>query len=398
MQNEKIAIIALIIIIAGALSVYLISENQEDLFSNLFPSDTDAPIVVGNTTVAEGDCIDIQYIGRYATNNTVFDSSYTDDEYTVPGTPLKVFVTTDPTILPPAEYQANYTSGIIEGLMEQLVGTELDETYTFNIPDEKAYGEKKLMEGATFNSSTFAINSLDPNLSLNQTLRVTSLNTSSLSLEWINIDSDSKFTMPQIILGDLSSQVQDEMIIIPPPYFIWENSSEIQSINDDTVTVVTTPTSLESITDTIEQINYGLGEDDIYMLFPDVTTASYDETTITLTSDPTEGNTYNYSLDYFGQTIAILYTIEEVTSDSINISLSYDQSEEKQYITVNMTYSFDRVYEMKKTYTDVPMLYAESLIGPDIQREGYSLHELAGEDLIFEVFIENIIKTSQMDN
>ena len=228
MQNEKIAIIALIIIIAGALSVYLISENQEDLFSNLFPSNTDTPIVVGNTTVAEGDCIDIQYIGRYATNNTVFDSSYTNDEYTVPGTPLKVFVTTDPTILPPADYQANYTSGIIEGLMEQLVGTELDETYTFNIPDEKAYGEKKLIEGATFNSSTFAINSLDPNLSLNQTLKVTSLNTSSLSLEWINIDSDSKFTMPQIILGDLSSQVQDEIIIIPPPYFIWENSSEIQ--------------------------------------------------------------------------------------------------------------------------------------------------------------------------
>jgi len=44
------------------------------------------------------------------------------------------------------------------------------------------------------------------------------------------------------------------------------------------------------------------------------------------------------------------------------------------------------------------MLYAESLIGPDIQREGFSLHDLAGEDLIFEVYIENIIKTSQKDS
>jgi hypothetical protein len=227
---------------------------------------------------------------------------------------------------------------------------------------------------------------------------VTSLNDSSLSLEWINIDTEEPFTMPQIILGDLSSQVQDEMIIIPPPYFIWENSSEIQSINNDTVTVITTPTSLESITDTIEQINYGLGEDDIYMLFPDATTASYDETSITLTSDPIEGDTYNYSLDYFGQTINILYTVEKVTSTSINISLSYDQTEEKQYLNVNKTLSFDRIYEMKKTYTNIPMQYAESLIGPDIQREGYSLHELAGEDLIFEVTIENIIKTSQKDS
>ena len=395
MQNEKIAIIALIVIIAGALSVYLISENQEDLFKNLFPSGNNNPPVTGNKTVAEGDCIDIQYIGRYASNGTVFDSSYTDDNNTVFGTPLKVFVTTDPTKSPPDEYYANYSSGIIEGLMEQLIGLKLGKTYTLEIPANKAYGENKLKMGSIFNSSTFAINSINPNLSLNQTLKVTLLNGSYINLEWIDIDTDLKFTMPQIILGDLSSQIQDEMIIIPPPYFIWENSSEIQTINNDTVTVITTPTTNESITDTIEQINYGLGENDIYMLFPDATKASYNETTITLASDPIEGDTYNYTLDYFGQIINILYTVENVTPTSINISLSYDQSEEKQYIIVNKTYSFDRMYEMKRTYTNIPMMYAESLIGPDIEREGYSLNKLAGEDLVFEVYIENIIKTSE---
>jgi FKBP-type peptidyl-prolyl cis-trans isomerase 2 len=398
MQNEKIAVIALIVIIAGALSIYLVSENQEDLINVLFPPTESNGIVVNESFIANGDCIDIQYIGRYATNNTVFDTSYEDVENKISGDPLRVFVTQDPTVSPPSEYQMNYSSSIIEGLMEQLPGLELGKTYSLNIPDEKAYGEKKLSEGITFNSSTFAINSLKPALSLNQTLKVTMINTTGINLEWINIDVEEMFTMPQIILGDLSSPVQEEMIIIPPPYYIWENASSIQSINEDSVTVITTPTSLEAITDNVEQINYGLGQNDIFMIFPDATTATYNDTIISIISEPTAGDTYDYELEYFGQTIQILYTIEAVTTDSINVSMSYDESEDKQYINVNKSYSFDRIYDMTKFYSNIPMIYAESLIGPDIQREGYSLHELAGEDLIFEVYIENIIKTSQKES
>ena len=40
--------------------------------------------------------------------------------------------------------------------------------------------------------------------------------------------------MPQIILNDLYSSNQSEMLIIPPPYYLWENSSEIINITDET--------------------------------------------------------------------------------------------------------------------------------------------------------------------
>ncbi len=67
MQKEKIALIALVIIVIGALSVFLIAVNT-DIFENLFKE---------KLTIAEDDCADVNYIGRFASNNTVFDSSYT---------------------------------------------------------------------------------------------------------------------------------------------------------------------------------------------------------------------------------------------------------------------------------------------------------------------------------
>jgi hypothetical protein len=39
-------------------------------------------------------------------------------------------------------------------------------------------------------------------------------------------------------------------------------------------------------------------------------------------------------------------------------------------------------------------MYQEYIFGQDIIRAGYSMHELAGKELIFEVTIENVYKTS----
>jgi FKBP-type peptidyl-prolyl cis-trans isomerase 2 len=398
MQNEKIAIIALIIIVAGALSVFLVVSSGEDFFDSLFPSSNNGQEPINENMVEIGDCIDIQYIGRFE-NNTVFDSSYANVDDKTDGTPLKIFVTLNKTELAPIDYRSNYSSGIIDGLMEELPGLELGETYTIGpIDPAKAYGAKKLEVGSTFNTATFAINTLDQTLSLNQTLEVTKITDTLMDLVWINIDQLNVFTMPQIILGNLSSSVQEEMINIPPPYFIWENASQIEAINENSVTVKTTPNKLSNIFDNIEQIQYGFGTNDIYMIFPDATTATYDDTTITLVSDPTQNAEYQYVYEYYGQQIIMNYKVEEVTNDTINVSATYADTNESQYIEVNKTLSFDRSYDLKKTYNDIPMVYAESLIGMDIEREGYSLHELAGEALIFEVYVENIIKTSQIDN
>lgn len=398
MQNEKIAAIILVIIIAGALSVYVLSADGNDIFKNLFPTDKETTPVIENE-IQLGDCIDIQYIGRYASNNTVFDSSYADVENKLDGMALQVFVSLDPNELPPIDYRSNYSAGIIEGLMEQLPGLKLGETYVLDpIDPAKAYGENKLEVGAEFKSATFAINTLKPALSLNQTLKVTRLTSVLMDLEWINIEETGIFTMPQLLLGNLSSIDQEEMIDLPPPYFIWENASEIQSINEDSVTVVTTPNKLTNIYENIEQIQYGFGTNDIFIIFPDATVATYDDTTITLTSDPEIGAEYVYEYNYFGQTIVMNYMVHSETDTVFNISATYEGTNESQYLDINKTLSFSRTYEMKKTYTYIPMVYAESLIGADLEREGYSFHNLAGESLVFEVYIERIIKTSQEDN
>ena len=85
MQKEKIALIALVIIVVAALSVFLIAVNT-NIFENLFKE---------KVILSEGDCADVNYTGRYVSNNTIFDSSYNYPENKSGGTPLKVFISSD---------------------------------------------------------------------------------------------------------------------------------------------------------------------------------------------------------------------------------------------------------------------------------------------------------------
>jgi FKBP-type peptidyl-prolyl cis-trans isomerase 2 len=141
MENEKIALIALVVIIAGALTAFLISGNIEDIMDNLF-SDQEQM----DTIVEVGDCVDVNYIGRFADNQTVFDTSYEDvakDEgvynETMPYKPLKIFVDPEGNLQVPEGY-SNYSSQMVEGFLEGLVGMKEGETKTVTIPPEKAYG------------------------------------------------------------------------------------------------------------------------------------------------------------------------------------------------------------------------------------------------------------------
>ena len=328
-----------------------------------------------------GDCVDVHYIGRYASNNSVFDSSYEDVNNKTGGSPLKVFVSLNSSEKSP---KAGYIT-VIEGLAEGLIGLkEGDESTIGPIPPEKAYGNK-LGIGDTFNTSNLAVD-------LSQTVQVTELTTEYISLKWINMENFGKFTMPQTILKNLSSMDQDEIIIIPPPYYIWGDSTEIINIEDDTVTVWTTPTNSENLSENIMRIQYSIS--DIYFIFPDVTTALWNDTIITITSSPEEGKQYHYNHSYNGQIIEMTFTIENVTKDKINISVIYEGSDEKIYQEVNRTIEFSRIFFMPRYYLNIPLMYQEYLFEEDIQREGYSSHELAGEELIFEVVIIRLYKTS----
>ncbi len=383
MQSEKIAVIALVVIIVGALSAYSLATYGEDIFDNLFGEN-------GETepgAIALGDCADVNYIGRHASNGTIFDSSYEDAENKTGGIPLQMFISINSSETPP---KYDYM-GVIKGLAEGLVGLKENDTATIGpISPEKAYGAKKLGIGDTFSTINLA-------LEMNQTVQVIDLTSNFISLKWINVETLGKFTMPQMILKNLSSMDQSEMIVIPPPHSIWENSTEIINITDETVTVKTTPTASENLSETLKPIQYGVT--DIMFIFPDATTATWNETTITITSSPEIGKSYQYSQDTgMGYVMNMTFTIESIVNDTINISVMYEDSDEKMYQEVNRTLEFDRIFTMPRLYNNIPLMYQEYLFTEDLQREGYSLHELAGESLIFEVEIVKVYKTPQEES
>src|SRR4030042_3933562 len=118
---------------------------------------------------------------------------------------------------------------------------------------------------------------------MNQTVVVTNYTSENLSVKWINMENLGNFTMPQLIIKNLNSENESEMVVYPPPYYIWKNSTSILNITDSTVTVRTTPTKATNLTDVITSVQYG---DIQMMIFPNATTASWNDTTITIVCSP----------------------------------------------------------------------------------------------------------------
>ena len=128
--------------------------------------------------IAPGDCADVHYIGRYSSNNTIFDTSYAIAQSKTGGTPLKIFVSFDKNATSP---KAGYSSEIIEGFMEGIIGMKEGETKVIGpIPPEKAYGLNKLTVGSVFTTQFLAFG-------MNQTVEVIKYDNENLSLKWIEM-------------------------------------------------------------------------------------------------------------------------------------------------------------------------------------------------------------------
>ncbi len=385
MQKEKISAIILVVIVVVALFAYI--GTKEDLFKNLFGPEPEEVL-----TVELGDCVDLYYIGKLA-NGTIFDSSYEDPENKINGTLLNVYVTKDSTASSPSGYE-EYMAGMIEGFIDGMIGLKEGQAVRIGpILPEKAYGNKVKI-GDTFKTQQIMMNSNMPSQSMNITVEVTNLTSEYIDLRWINVEDFDKFTMPEGILNDLNSLDQNEWITLVPPYYLWENSTEIIEIKDDSVIVKTTPTKTENITDEIRPVQYG---NITTFLFPDATTVTYDEDTITINNDPEIGKSYDYIISYYGSEILTSITVEsiDVTNDSINISVSYEGFE-KEYQKFNKTTSFDRVYTVNRNFTGISLYYGSMLFGQDLlQQKELSLASLAGETLYFDVVIEKVYKMSQ---
>jgi len=373
MQKEKIALIALVIVVVAALSVFVTAINT-DIFENLFKE---------KLILSEGDCADVNYIGRYASNNTIFDTSYKYAENKSGGTPLKVFLKTFPE---EASWKPGYTTDIIEGFREGLIGMQEGQTKIIGpIPPEKAYGANKLTEGAIFTTQYLAFG-------MNQTVIVSNYTSENISFKWIEMENLSNFTMPQLIIKNLQSENETEMVLYPPPYYIWKNSTSIINVTDTTVTVSTTPTKKTNLTDIVTDVRDGEKQ---MLIFPNATTASWTDTTITVVCSPQKGWNYTFQTQGYSGMVNVSIHINNITGDKINVTITNDQSTEPTYLDIYKTLTFNRTFVLPRIYRDIPSMYISYFYAEDIQKAGYSLEPLAGESLIFEVTLEKVYKNTQ---
>jgi len=365
------ALIALVIVVVAALSVFLVAVNT-NIFENLFKE---------KLTIAEGDCADVNYIGRYSSNNTIFDTSYKFAGNKSGGTPLKIFVSFDANATSP---KTGYTQGMIKGFMQGIIGMNEGQTKTIGpIPPVDAYGVKKLTAGAVFTTQSAAFG-------INQTVEVINYTSENLTLKWINMTDHSNITMPLFVINNLQSTNQTDYITYLPPAYLWRNSTQIVNITDNDVTVYTTPTKTTNISTKMEQVQFG---DILMLIFPNATTASWNNTTITISCFPKVGTNYTLQTQSYTGMLNVTITVVNVTGDRINVSAINDQNPEPQYIDLYKTLTFNRTMHLPRYYRNIPTMYVSVLYEKEIQTAGYSLNALAGEPLTFEVTVEKVYKT-----
>ncbi|MCX6665015.1 MAG: FKBP-type peptidyl-prolyl cis-trans isomerase [Euryarchaeota archaeon] len=371
-DKTGLAILALTVIIVAVITVFLVV--------TYYPQ---AKVI----QIQEGDCIDLNYIGRYASNNTIFDSSYNDTINKTGGTPLNVFISQNKSTLSPVGYE-NYSQGIIDGLMEGLVNLKEGQTTTIGpIPPEKAYGTNKfLTTGDIFTTKNITASTYNNTFNLN--VQVVSFTEDQLVINWINPQTlIGKFTMPEdILLEDFTPAFYGYPYYNPlPPYSIWENASEVENITDNSVMIKTTPTAIDHLTKKLTLVST---DTQMGFVFPDATTATWNDTMITLTCSLTPGT--NYTFDY-SDVAYYNIIIDNLTVDHINITV--EAQGQSQSIQINRTIEFNRTYAMRRLYT-IPSPFSQIFLS-EITQAGYSMNKLADEALLFEVTIEKVYKTSE---
>lgn len=378
MDKEKITLIGLVIAVM-VLAVVFVVVAYPEVIEDIFP---DPPL-----EIEDGDCADLHYVGTYASNGTIFDSSYEFPENKTGGDTLAVFVSLD---LNATAWKEGYTT-VIEGFAEGLIGMKEGETKTIGpIAPEKAYGNYTQLEvGDTFRSEN-----LNLRKRINKTweleVEVEQLDSTLLKLKWIGIDDLGNFTMPWLFLTDLTAG------LYPPPGYLWENATSISSYDDDNVTLRIAPASSENLTDEgfAMFINW---QTETSFVFWNASTAEWDDDNITITSNPHVNDTYLVIPDYSlgaPEGVEIPLTVTEINATHINVTMIYQG--QSQAFSVNRSIQFPRSFEMTRFF-DIPismmgMPVANLVLGEDLEDQGFSLHHLAGESLIFEVSVDTVYK------
>jgi len=337
------------------------------------------PFVFLKPNVIEyGDCADLHYIMRYASNNTIIYSSYNDTINMTGGNPLNVFVTLNSSEWPPSGY-----SNVIEGFAEGLIGLKEDQTKTIGpIPPEKAYGLKPVIGTI---------------LDLTELIGVTQI--------YKIIDIIEDVPMPEELIPyfgrhntTLYVLKEDwhyvgEVLDLTSIYLCWENCSVVTKINDTKLWYYITPTTDIGEYFTWNYLDITTGSE---ITFPeDVSVITeMDENSIFVSHEPEINDIIHVS---YGGFYFIDYIIQYITEDTINASYTDPSTGDIQYMNFDKQHIIQR-NETQNITLSIPEEYLEIILQQlrmSLDDFNLSLHKLAGESLIFEVEIIKIYKTSQ---
>ena len=379
MQSEKLAIIALVIIIAGALSAYLVSSNSDYIFENLFGKPDIEP---SNDVIEYGDIVDLHYIGKYDSNNTIFDSSYNDTVTMMGGNPLNVFVTLNSSEIPPKSGYSN----VIEGFAEGLVGLKENESKIIGpIPPEKAYGLKPVIGDI---------------LDLTELIGVTQI--------YKIVDIEENVEMPEELIPYFGMENTNlyvlkedwhfigELLDLTSIYLSWENASVVTKINDTKLWMFTTPTNDIGEYFTWKYLDISTGSEITFPMDMSIIT-EMDDTSIFVSHEPELNSIINVS---YGGFYFLEFIIQSISEDTINASYSDPSTGDIQYMNFDKQHIIQR-NETQNITMEIPEEYLEIILQQlrmSLDDFNLSLDKLAGESLIFEVEIIKIYKTSQEES
>jgi hypothetical protein len=403
MQKEKITAIILVLIIVVALFAYI--ATKEDLFW----SETEEKL-----TIELGDCVDLHYIGRYASDGTVFSSSYDDVENKEGGTPLQVYVTLNKTETPPDEYYTYYSSlamiqsfdeyfdlylsplAIKEGFMQNLIGFDFKNNEIINtgsILPEKAFGIS---------------------FKLGDIINMTEVY--SIPTEYKIIDIAENATMPSEIneyypgyfdekttLYTLRDNLHYVGEIIQGKYPSWENSTVVTKVNETTIWMYTTPSYGLNINFTWSTLDSLTG---LQIAYPTDSSAvtGINESSIMLTHSPEINSTIEESIYYaeYGMFFPTAsYTVKSLTDDKINVSYVIDEETgEESFKELNRTTIIQR-NETQNITEELPaeILEIQLMILRQLEDDFiFSCNPLADKEVYFELEILEVYKISQQES
>jgi FKBP-type peptidyl-prolyl cis-trans isomerase 2 len=333
--------------------------------------------------VEDGDCIEVNYIGRYTSNGTIFDTSYEsvareNNIYDANKTyqPLKIFVDPSGNKTPPSGYEDYFSDilGMREGFLKDLVGMREGETKTVIVPPEKGYGIKPKI-GDVLNFTEYA--------ETDYVFRIVDIKENvpmpPLYREYYGNVTTTLYTLREDWhwVGEVISDVLS-------PYPSWSNSSVVTRINETKMWFYVTPTTEINENFTWIEVN-----ETSQITFPENKSKIINITndSITILISPSVNDTILVGIFYTP------YKVERVTADKINAS--YTSNGNKTYrefdrvVVINRNQSRNITQEMPAQVLD-SLFLSIRFLDPSFN---LSLHKLAGETLTFEITVEKVHKS-----